>query len=115
MSAPVTFRADGEANRYTVMQGDRWLASVLVNGELLSFEQENLLRRMAAGCNREFAEALLYEARSATRERDLAASHLARIRGYARQTAAMREDAMRWAKVLSEAEATLRRVLGGAA
>lgn len=43
---PITFRADGEANFYTLMKDGNWLARVQVNGELLVCVQEALIRSM---------------------------------------------------------------------
>lgn len=43
-----TIRANGDANSYTLLQGDRWLASVLLNGELLPGAQEAIMRRLAS-------------------------------------------------------------------
>jgi len=47
---PWTFRADGEANHYTLIGPDgRWLISFLHNGEQLTAKQEANVRVMAAG------------------------------------------------------------------
>lgn len=60
------------------------------------------------------AEALMH-ARKAWRDKATADSQLARLRGYrGRPTPGMRDDMDRWAKLATEADATLRRVLGGA-
>lgn len=119
MTAPVTVRADGEANRYTLLQGDSWLASVLVNGELLVVQQEAMLARMASACSGDAepsAAGQLIEVRKAFRDKATAESQLARLRGYrGRPTPGMRDDIDRWARLLTEADATIRRVLGGAA
>lgn len=60
------------------------------------------------------AEALMH-ARKAWRDKATAESQLARLRGYrGRPTPGMKDDMNRWSRLLSEADATLRRVLGGA-
>lgn len=56
----------------------------------------------------------LDEVRQALRDKATAESQLARLRGYARLTPGMKDDQRRWCASLSAAEATLRRVLGGA-
>lgn len=49
---PITFKADGEANRYAMFTGDGyWLLTVLHNGVMLSETQEANFRRMAACWN----------------------------------------------------------------
>lgn len=61
------------------------------------------------------AEQLLADARKAWRDKAAAESQLARLRGYrGRPTPGMRDDMDRWARLLTESDATLRRVLGGA-
>lgn len=61
------------------------------------------------------AEQLLADARKAWRDKATAESQLARLRGYrGRQTPGMRDDMDRWSRLLTESDATLRRVLGGA-
>lgn len=61
------------------------------------------------------AERDLADARKAWREKATAESQLARLRGYrGRPTPGMKDDMNRWSRLLSEADATLRRVLGGA-
>ncbi|HEY4530896.1 MAG TPA: hypothetical protein VIG97_11340 [Luteimonas sp.] len=59
-------------------------------------------------------EQQLGAARQAWRNKISAESQLARLRRYARLTPGMKHDQMQHSRVLSEAEATLRRVLGGA-
>lgn len=57
----------------------------------------------------------LGEARKAWRDKATAESQLARLRGYrGRPTPGMKDDMNSWSRLLSEADATLRRVLGGA-
>ncbi len=58
------------------------------------------------------AERDLADVRKAWQDKRIAESQLARLRGYARLTAGMKDDQRRWAGVLSTAEATLTRVLG---
>ncbi len=61
------------------------------------------------------AERDLADARKAWRDKATAESQLARLRGYrGRPTPGMKDDMNRWSRLLSEADATLRRVLGGA-
>lgn len=61
------------------------------------------------------AEQLLADARKAWRDKATAESQLARLRGYrGRPTPGMRDDIDRWSRLLTESDATLRRVLGGA-
>ena len=54
----------------------------------------------------------LESARKAWATKATAESQLARLRGYARLTPGMKDDQRRWSGLLSESEATLRRVLG---
>lgn len=62
------------------------------------------------------AEDLLAAARKAWRDKATAESQLARLRSYrGRPTPGMKDDSNRWARLLSESDATLRRVLGGGA
>ena len=57
----------------------------------------------------------LDDARKAWRDKATAESQLARLRGYrGRPTPGMKDDMNRWSRLLSESDATLRRVLGGA-
>lgn len=57
----------------------------------------------------------LEQARKAWRDKATAESQLARLRGYrGRPTPGMKDDMNRWSRLLSEADANLRRVLGGA-
>lgn len=54
-----TWRADGEANRYTITEGGdisrasshKWIASVLLNGELTTAQQETIMHKMVAALN----------------------------------------------------------------
>lgn len=43
----MTYRAGGDANTHTLFQGDRWIAAIQFNGELLVEAQDELLRRFA--------------------------------------------------------------------
>lgn len=62
----------------------------------------------------DLAEGLM-EARKAWRDKATAESQIARLRGYrGRPTPGMKDDLNRWSRLLSESDATLRRVLGGA-
>lgn len=42
-------KAEGEANRYCLLKDGRWLASILMNGELLVSQQEDFLRSLLQG------------------------------------------------------------------
>lgn len=59
------------------------------------------------------AEDLLHEARKAWRERNAASLELSRLRKYARETPGMKHDRAKWERQQHEADATLRRILGG--
>ncbi|WNH54831.1 hypothetical protein [Stenotrophomonas oahuensis] len=52
----MTFRADGDANTYTLLQGDRWIASLRFNGELMPGAQEELLHALTTACSSPFSE-----------------------------------------------------------
>jgi ABC-type cobalamin transport system ATPase subunit len=42
----ITLHAEGEANCYRLMRGGNWLAAIRMNGELLVWDQEAILRAM---------------------------------------------------------------------
>ncbi len=50
-SGALSVRENGEANSYALMQDDKWLMSVLLNGELLSEVQRASLHKLAAAWN----------------------------------------------------------------
>ncbi|MGV6941924.1 hypothetical protein ACVALR_14050 [Stenotrophomonas maltophilia] len=43
----MTFRTHGEANTYTLTQGDQWIAALRFNGELLPITQEHIVQAFA--------------------------------------------------------------------
>lgn len=45
----ITLHAEGEANCYRLMRGGNWLAAIRMNGELLVWDQEDILRAMLQG------------------------------------------------------------------
>ena len=45
----ITLHAQGEANFYRLMRAGRWLAVIQMNGELLVWDQESILRAMLQG------------------------------------------------------------------
>lgn len=45
----ITWHAEGEANCYRLMRGGNWLATIRMNGELLVWDQEDILRAMLQG------------------------------------------------------------------
>lgn len=45
----ITLHAEGEANCYRLMRGGNWLAAIRMNGELLVWDQEQLLNAMLQG------------------------------------------------------------------
>lgn len=45
----ITLHAEGEANCYRLMRGGNWLAAIRMNGELLVWDQEAILRAMLHG------------------------------------------------------------------
>lgn len=47
-SRALSWRAGGNANEYTLLQGDHWLAAVRMNGELWAHRQEEYLALFAA-------------------------------------------------------------------
>lgn len=50
-SGVLTVRENGDANSYALMQDDKWLMSVLLNGELLTEAQRAALHKLAAAWN----------------------------------------------------------------
>lgn len=57
----IEIRASGEPNFYSLVQGDRWLAVIQLNGEFTSIHQERilegLLEPLAVLINQETSEA----------------------------------------------------------
>lgn len=47
----LTFRAQGEANSYVLLQGGDWFAHVLMNGEMTVPQQEAALQAFIDGWN----------------------------------------------------------------
>lgn len=47
----VTWRAQGDADDYFMLNDQRWLCSIRLNGELHTPQQEELLRRLVASVN----------------------------------------------------------------
>lgn len=47
----LTWKPQGDANEYFIMDGDRWLAGVQLNGEMLTPVQDQLMQRMVNSFN----------------------------------------------------------------
>lgn len=47
----LTWKPQGDANEYFIMDGDRWLAGVQLNGEMLTAVQAQLMQRIVTSFN----------------------------------------------------------------
>lgn len=56
-----TFRADGDANFYTILKDENWFARIQFNGELTTERQEALVKLMANVLTDQETEAMLRE------------------------------------------------------
>lgn len=52
----ISWKADGDANFYTLLRGNRWIARIQMNGELLVAQQETILNAMLAESQQARAE-----------------------------------------------------------